>query len=550
MAGFAGSNLKTLLASILKILKAVTLIVLTVIIVTTVAEIFPDPGWFTPRSITVAMPMPYRIPAQRGMADLRLAMIHDVVCERYVRHGSTRDQALKAAADGRMAQDPGDLDAYDDSALASERLGDQPTARRVLEEKAHRQGLTIPKGRNGTITELFYALTNPAGKPRALAEPPLLDQSAQQRYRTFANLGTVLIHGGMPILAKAARDSESRQAALDDIRVGLACLYEAVRINQAAHFGRELWQIVIVEHLLHAADDPTWLRRFDAIGNPLQALGSGSMVSNQYGWGRMAARLGTSQLYDARFTVDHSLADVDQRLSPSERAQIRSHITTVGADEVWCAAIPGTLPSAVPFDQPVLGILGMWTLGGGANPHFALCLATVMESVGQGTLAWECYERASDMVERFSPDPETRVWFLAHLRTRQGLIASTRGGTAWETAQRVEFRRELNWALQQREKFQQFEAQRLSVGAPVGAPVGAATGVSALDPEADAQFWAARPALATPVGTADDFHGRLPTSAAKRHLTALAYAFIALAVWAFISVARRRFRNLRKITPD
>ena len=533
----------TPLSSILKIFKTGTLIVLTVIIVTMMAKNFPDPGWFTPRPITVVMPMPYRIPAQRGMADLRLAMIHDVVCERYVRHGSARDQALKAAADGRIAQDPGDLDAYDDSALASERLGDQPTARRVLEEKAHRQGLTIPKGRSGTITEHFYALTNPSGKPSALSESPPLDQPAQQRYRTFANLGTVLIHGGMPILTKTARDSKPRQAALEDILVGLACLYEAVRINQAAHFGRELWQIVIVEHLLHAAEDPTWLRRFDAIGNPLQALESGSMVSTHYGWGETAERLGTSQRYDARFTPMHSLADVDQRLSPSVRSEIRRHITTVGADAAWCAAIPGTLQSAMPFDQPVLGILGMWTLGGGANPHFALCLATIMERVGQGTLAWECYERAADMVERFSPDPETQLWLQAHLRTRQGVIANTRGGSVWETAQRIEFRRELNWALQQREEFQQAEAQRLSVGA--------AAGVSALDPEADELFWAARPALATPVGTADDFHGRLPTSAAKQHMTALAYGFIALAVWAFIAVARRRFQNRNTSpTPD
>ena len=433
------------------------------------------------------------------------------------------------------------VDAYNVLALASERLGDQPTARRVLEEKAHRQGLVIPTLRSGNISERLLAITKPSQQQVVSAESPPLDQPALQRYRTFANLGTILIHGGMPILAKAARDSEPRQTAFEDIRVGLACLYEAVRINPEAHFGRELWQIVIVEHLLHAAEDPTWLRIFDAIGNPLQDLESGSMVFIQYGWGWTAERLGTSQGYDARFTVSHSLADVDQQLSPSERAEIRSHITTVGADGVWCAAIPGTLQSAVPFDQPVLGILGMWTLGGGANPHFALCLATVMERVGQGALAWECYERASDMVERFSPDPETRLWFQAHLRTRQELIASTRGGAAWETVQRVEFRRELSWALQQREEFQQAEAQRLAVGA--------AAGGSVLDPEADARFWAARPALATPVGTADDFHGRLPTRSAKQHLTALAYGFIAIAVWAFIAVARRRYRITRELTP-
>ena len=62
----------------MNILKAVTLIALTVMIVTALAAIFPDPGWFTPQPITVVMPMPYRIPAQRGMADLRLAMIHPV----------------------------------------------------------------------------------------------------------------------------------------------------------------------------------------------------------------------------------------------------------------------------------------------------------------------------------------------------------------------------------------------------------------------------------------------------------------------------------------
>ena len=28
----------------------------------------------------------------------------------------------------------------------------------------------------------------------------------------------------------------------------------------------------------------------------------------------------------------------------------------------------------MPFDEPVLGVIGMWTLGGGPNPHSALAL--------------------------------------------------------------------------------------------------------------------------------------------------------------------------------
>ena len=42
----------------------------------------------------------------------------------------------------------------------------------------------------------------------------------------------------------------------------------------------------------------------------------------------------------------------------------------------------------VPFDEPALGIIGMWRQGGGANPHFALALGETMLRVGQRYIAW------------------------------------------------------------------------------------------------------------------------------------------------------------------
>ena len=60
------------------------------------------------------------------------------------------------------------------------------------------------------------------------------------------------------------------------------------------------------------------------------------------------------------------------------------------------------------FDEPCLGIVGMWRQGGGANPHFALALAETMLRVGQRYVAWTAYERASRLAERFWPDDAMR----------------------------------------------------------------------------------------------------------------------------------------------
>jgi hypothetical protein len=76
-----------------------------------------------------------------------------------------------------------------------------------------------------------------------------------------------------------------------------------------------------------------------------------------------------------------------------EVSPIRLHMTKVGAESGWENVAVPSHRSPVPFDEPVLGIIGMWRQGGGANPHFALALGETMLRVGQRYIAWVAYER-------------------------------------------------------------------------------------------------------------------------------------------------------------
>src|SRR5204863_6066858 len=99
----------------------------------------------------------------------------------------------------------------------------------------------------------------------------------------------------------------------------------------------------------------------------------------------------------------------------------RRHITRVGAEKDWATATNTSHKNPVPFDEPVLGIIGMWRLGGGANPHFALALGEVMMRVGQRYIAWSAYERTVRLADRFRGDPDTRQRPVANCRAREAV---------------------------------------------------------------------------------------------------------------------------------
>lgn len=132
-----------------------------------------------------------------------------------------RDRILKAGP-----RKPSD---FDDLAVAYERLGDSLTALKWIDRK--------PRG--GT---------------------------SDDRYRTFANRGTFLVHAWLAGKRPYASGVE-----------GLRNLEAAVKINPNAHFGREWAQILLVKALLHGG-------YYEDAGDGGEALGIAGIIRLGSGW--------------------------------------------------------------------------------------------------------------------------------------------------------------------------------------------------------------------------------------------------------------------------
>jgi hypothetical protein len=396
-----------------------------------------------------AFPLPHQIPKYRGGTSLRLAMVHDVLHERFARHGrayyeARNAQARKELADlaarssgGKPAE--ASFGPRDDLGAGLDYLGDDDEAVRVLRGKLHDQEALGLKG-------------------RAL-------------YTTYANLGTFLIHGNFRAAQKGDR------AARDRLREGLDFIKKSIEVNPEAHFGREVWQADAAEFLLAAMDDPKILLRYDMVGNRLDHAidPAGLRCIDQRGVSVGAPR---------------QVAVYLREQPAHDGSLLRDFITRVGAEEGWKEAVRGTHTAPVPFDEPTLGIIGMWRLGGGANPHFALALGEIMLRVGQRHLAWCAYERAAGLEERFWPDPELRRGLVAHCRARQALI-ETQLPAAERDALRPTFEAELAFGRRYQKEYQDYEAARLAAGARPG------------DPPFYDDFHATHAPIASPVGGAD-----------------------------------------------
>ncbi|MCA9777770.1 MAG: hypothetical protein KC800_13670, partial [Candidatus Eremiobacteraeota bacterium] len=211
-----------------------------------------------------------------------------------------------------------------------------------------------------------------------LAEQLEAGISERGLYTTYANLGTALIHQNFP--AAVAGEAE----AIEGVREGREFIAKSVEVNPQAHFGREQWQLAIVGFILEAIEKPALLLQRDCLGNALDPA-------------RPVGNLGTG----GTFMVHPSLGS-------------RDSITRIGQPEVA-------------FDEPLLGIIGMWQVGGGANPHFSLAVAETLDRVGELKLAWVAYQRTRQMKERFWPDPEIQRAIDDYCATRQGLLEQKLG---------------------------------------------------------------------------------------------------------------------------
>jgi hypothetical protein len=393
------------------------------------------------------IPLPHHVPEHSGGISFRFAMAHDVIHERFPKHGQAhyreRDRLTRQELAKLGPDDPAALPLLDDLAAGLERLGKSSEAVEVMRDKLARQ-------RKQGVQGLGL-------------------------YTTYANLGTFLIHSSFK--PAMAGDSEAKAR----FREGVEFVRESVKVNPEAHFGRERWQAAIAEFLLASMDDPKLLTTFDCLGNRLDSEIEALLARDSNwvftGYGRPTA---------ARFASERTFKDVpafflpdvdveDPKLWPELR-KIRDQIIKVGAEGGWDEVPVPSHRVPVPFDEPTLGIIGMWRQGGGANPHFCLALGETMLRVGQRPIAWAAFERASRLADRYWPDKAIQTSLREHCRKRQAQIEETmKSEVAWKRVSpsagpaaianlRGDFDRELAVGEEYQRAYQAYEETKIKAG--------------------------------------------------------------------------------------
>jgi tetratricopeptide (TPR) repeat protein len=472
-------------------------------------------------STPLSYPKPHQVPLIPGGTSLRLAMVHDVLHQRFPKHGDAwqedlvrRTEARLAALEAQVADGAKPtleaLRDFDDQGAALDRLHRSDDAVRVLERKREILTRFYPEVDPSEATPFdLEALQGDGERPSDLkyAEPEQqrnylrfermalaagrLTEHEQAWYRTHANLGTFLIHASFP----GALAGEPRGRA--GLERGAALIDKAIALNPAAHFGRERWQAKAVRWVLAALDDPQQLLRTSIVGLPLNPEDDPSF-DHPEGLPMVMLRGQVGSIRDAAGA---------ESLDPHrlwERWRVRQQIPHVFA---W--------GEAVPYDEPTLAVLGMWMFGGGANPHFCLALGGLLERVGQRFIAWTAYARALELSERFWPDPTIREELKIHCLKRQQRIQQAVGASERELLDR--FNAELAHGQAYQQAYADHEAEQLAEGADPSAP-------NFYD-----AFHAEHPPIASPVGKADlafyipDRH-RGPTQVGPVAATALLFA--------------------------
>src|SRR5579864_3002151 len=391
--------------------------------------------------ITESVPLPHHVPKSPNAASFRFAMAHDVIHERYPKHGSVWYMERERLAREKLKSVPADSDEafglYDDIGTGLDRLGKPAEAIPLLRNKLE---LHQKRGLSG-----------------------------RDLYTTYANLGTFIVHTNMP--KAIAGDSKGKDA----VREGIDLLKKSVEVNPEAHFGREVWQIVLAEFLLAASDDPKLMTKFDFVGDridqPWGELRTSEHVArfkdrSKDSFGR-ASFFGLGYVDEREFQRQWNVIGGNEDRLPEvwdNVKGVRDAIMIVGAEEDWKDVPVRSHRSHAEFDDPMLAIIGMWRQGGGANPHFCLCIGEIMLRVGQRRIAWTAYERCKQLASRYWPKPEIQQALRDHCDSRQKEIEQTL--PAEEVANlRPNFDDELAYGQRYQKEYQDFEAAKIAAGA-------------------------------------------------------------------------------------
>lgn len=378
------------------------------------------------------LPAPWLVPKQAGGTALRLAMIHDVLHERFYLHGPAWfhhrhqqvERELATYDHGAKAKDARFFTLLDDLAVDFDRLGKASEGIPILRRKLD---LQQPLGTDGK---------RPAPEAKF--------------YTTYANLGTLLAH--QHLKGALAKDPE----ALAGLREGLAFIEQSVAVNPDAHFGRERWQMVTLRYLLRASENPKFLTTSDLMGT---GWGANNPTPFRGGYPyAVLAQFRDDEAFRQRLVDgprDHLNADLIER--------IRESIPLVMTSErEWMDHCGQDLRLPFTFDEPALAFVGIWTLGSGANPHFALALAHLMDGLGQRAIAWNAYERASELAGKFWSDPAVQQELITYCRDRQSVLEGLMKTS--DVTLRKQHQAELAYGRAEQAAYQTYEAQQIAAG--------------------------------------------------------------------------------------
>lgn len=408
--------------------------------------------------------LPHHVAPAPDAASFRFAMVHDVIHERYPRHGPAFYQERERLAREKMAVLHPDSEAafafMDDIAVGLDRRGRTDEAVALMRDKLKRQqAFNLP---------------------------------AKDLYSTYANLGEFLVHANlMPMLGGDA-------AARERFREGRGYLRKALDANPKAHFGREEWQLVAVDFLLGAGSRPESLRESDLIGNqlnieinvPRERRGTAPFEDTEAVFGRPYLFDFGEVLYSGRqeHTYEVWLKD------PERRADVRKFIYPVGGETPMGGKKENARGRRAPFDEPALWLVGEWRQGSGPSPHLALCIGEIMLRVGQRFLAWNCYERAARLADHFSPKEDSRRALRDHCRGRQAAIEKSLPKD--EVAElRPKFEAEVAFGESYQRDYQAYTEEKIKAGANLN------------DEHFFDEFHASRPPIASKVGPEEWYAG-------------------------------------------
>jgi len=466
--------------------------------------------------------VPHLIAPIAEATPLRLAMLHDVFVEGGERRSPAWDEArivkrqLFLTTTARLF-DSKYWSAFDDIAASLDRLHRYDEGVTLLHDKIAQLAPTLPS--NEQIATVLSELFGADDTVRLVLMESTLSEDDLPAYRAYANLATLMVHGAM---SSPDPDKESTLA------VARQWLVRAVTLHPGSHFGREIWQIVLVETLQAWQRDPSLAVQYDLLGRSLDGdrlMPEGSLLS-PVGRKRLSGHLVLSEALIAK----------QESMEFFTRLRLRTTITTITPDPAWVAASASSLVHPFAFDEAAMALIGMWWYGGGPNPLTALTLAGICEEIGQHQLAWEGYARARYEIAQRPVSP-TLTALDQYCQARQKLLTRMFDPEQLSTIQSG-FNAQLQANFAEQARWERFEAESLAAGADVD------------DPTWLANWRASQPARTTQPGNEDwiKVHQTFPNDEPFQGLSALLFG--SLAAWLVALIARESFlRRLRTFDP-